>query len=182
MVRVEKPESMSGALRQNGHGGNELLGTAKVSRRRTATGSQTHVEERLRGAWTVPVVAGRGRGRDPWFGRLELQQILANPSTTPYDTYNASHTMRQRQKKRGLGSMQTYSMPPPPKLPPVCAGETMTSGLPESEAAIARGSAWHCPRGFWRDVQRAQAKACTMKHLLTPALMQAPQREPPDSV
>ena len=101
---------MSGALWQNGHGGNKLLGTAQVSRRHTAAGSQTDTEERLRCAQTVPVVAGRGRGRYCWFGRLELQQMSANPSTTPYDTYNASCTMRQRQKKRGLGSMQTYSV------------------------------------------------------------------------
>ena len=153
LVRVEKPESMSGTLWQNGHGGDELLGTAKVSGYRTATGSQTHVEERLQGARTVPVVAGRGRGGDCWFGRLELQQTLANPYMTPYDTYNASRTMRQRQKKRGLGSTQTYSMPPPLKLPPVCAGWTTTPGPLESEAAMAGGSAWHCPRGFRRDVQ-----------------------------
>ena len=173
---------MSGALRQNGHDGGELLGTAKVSGHRTATGSQTHIEERLRGARKVPVVAGRGRGGDHWFGRLELQQILANPTTTPYDMYDASRTMRQWQKKRGLESMQTYSMLSPPKLPPVCPGGTTTPGLPESKAAMAGGSAWHCPRGFWRDVQQAQAEACATKHSSTPALMQAPQQEPPDSV
>ena len=170
---------MSGALRQNGNGGDKLLGTAQVSGRCTTTGSQTQVEERLPGARTVPVVAGRGQGGDCWFGRLELQQMSANPSTTPYDMYDASCIIRRRQKKRGLGSTQTYSVPPPPELPPVCASRTMTPGLPESKAAMAGGSAWHCPRGFRRDVQQAQAKACVTKHSSTPALTQAPQQELP---
>ena len=40
LMRIEEPESVSGALRQNGHGGDELLGTANVNACRTTTESQ----------------------------------------------------------------------------------------------------------------------------------------------
>ena len=76
-MHIEKPESVNGALWQNGHGGNKLLGTAKVNGRCTMTGSQTHIEEQVQGTQKVPVVARRGRGRDR-FGRLELRQMSAN--------------------------------------------------------------------------------------------------------
>ena len=64
LVRIEELESVNGALWQNSHGGNELLGTVKVSARCSITGSQTYIEERLRGARRVLVVAGEGQGGD----------------------------------------------------------------------------------------------------------------------
>ena len=47
--------------------------------------AKTHVEERLRGARTVPVVAGKGRGGDCWRDGQELHQALAKTNNKKYN-------------------------------------------------------------------------------------------------
>ena len=47
---------------------------------------------------------------------------------------------------------------------------------------MAGGFAKHCLQGLQRDVQWVQTGVCAIKHWSAPALTQAPQQEPPNSV
>ena len=47
--------------------------------------AKTHVEEWLRGAWTVPGVAGKGCGRDCWRDGWELHRALAKTNDKKYN-------------------------------------------------------------------------------------------------
>ena len=160
---------MRSALRQNSHGGDELLRTANISACcKNKKKPKTYVKERLRGRRRVPVVAGEGWGGDCWRNSRELHQASANPKTTEVRLVRHFVKYDNKKRKRELGCV-TYQVPIPLAL---CVGGATTPGLPESGAAMAGGSAWHCPQGFWRDVQQAQAKACTTEHSSIPALMQ----------
>ena len=77
-MRIEEPESMSSALWQNGHGGDELLGTANVSAcHKNKKKPKSYIEEQLQSTQKVPVVAGKGQGGDYWRNGRELHQASA---------------------------------------------------------------------------------------------------------
>ena len=95
---------MSGALRQNGHGGDKLLGTANVSAcRKSKKKLKTYVEEQLRGMRRVRVVACEGRGGDCWHNGQELHQASANPKTTEVQCVRHVVKYNDKKKKKGIG-------------------------------------------------------------------------------
>ena len=110
-MRIEEPESRSGALRQNSHGGDELLGTANVSAYcKNKKKPKTYVKEWLRGTQRVPVVASEGRGGDCWRNGQELHQASANPKQQKYDKSAMRTTRRKKRRQKKKRKMGMYDL------------------------------------------------------------------------
>ena len=103
LVSVEDTESVSGTLWQNSHGFDELLETAKVSACCTIIRSQN--SHRGAAARSTEGASGGQRGAGQilsvwWLGTMPN---IRKSEQRKYNKYNASCTIWQRQKKRGLG-------------------------------------------------------------------------------
>ena len=184
LVRIEEPESVSSVLRQNGHGGDKLLGTANISVCCKMTGSQN-----LRQGTAARLPKGAGSGRRGAGRRLLGQWLgttppLANLNDKKYDKkYNKYHkvVLGDLTAKGNWGMCNLPHAHTPQATISSCVWDNDTR-LPESGVAMAGGSARHCPRGLRRDVQWAQTGVCAIKHSSALALTQASQQEPPNSV
>ena len=117
LVGIEDAESVHGALWQNSHGINKLLGTAKVSAHCTTTGSQNSHQGAAAG-----LLKGAGGGRRGAGQRLLGQWSGTAPSISKSKTtevqrvqhilYTATTT-----KEKGIGDVQTYCVPTPLEPP-----------------------------------------------------------------
>ena len=120
LVRIEDPESVSSALRKNGHGGDELLGTANVSACRKT--KETRNLRRGAAAGLADGASGgrQGAGRRRPSRRSGTAKALAKSTIQKSTTISTTSTTKSylpTGRQKGIGEGATYRVPIPPEPP-----------------------------------------------------------------
>ena len=120
LVRIEDPESVSSALRKNGHGGDELLGTANVSACRKTKETQNLRQGAAAGLADGASGGRQGAGRRRPSRRSGTMKALAKSTTRKSTTTSTTSTTKSylpTGRQKGIGGCATHRVPIPPEPP-----------------------------------------------------------------